>query len=73
MSLIRKFLSLFAWRDVADEGVWTLRENVITGERAVIRSVEGGHSPYPARWISEGISDPIIHDVPYGNTSASKD
>lgn len=52
--MIRWLLSLFAWREVHDQGlwhgVWSYQENRITGKRRVVR-VGGGYNPIDHDWL----------------------
>lgn len=52
--MIRWLLSLFAWREVHDSGlwhgVWSYQENRITGARRAVR-VGGGYNPLNRDWL----------------------
>lgn len=54
---MRWLKSIFAWRTVADTGVWLYEQNDITGARRVCR-VGGGHQPQAMGWVERRTDDP---------------
>lgn len=53
--MTRWLKSLFAWRFVADTGVWRYEENSVTRKRRAY-SVGGGHQPRANAWLL-GLTD----------------